>query len=87
MAEEIGVLIDSNPELLGTMPVEYSKRFLEIVADALAATDDRPTCIQVPPTDVAKTLLSTATGIKHDVGTRDEFRARMTTAIDLYCAR
>ncbi|WP_329045645.1 TetR/AcrR family transcriptional regulator [Amycolatopsis sp. NBC_01488] len=87
MAEEIGILIDSNPELLGTMPVEYPKRFLAIVTDALAATDDHPTRIQVPPTDVAKTLLSTATGIKHDVRTRDEFRARMTTAIDLYYTR
>jgi AcrR family transcriptional regulator len=87
MSEEIGILIDSNPELLGTMPVEYPKRFLAIVTDALAATDDHPTRTEVPPTDVAKTLLSTATGIKHDVGTRDEFRARMTTAIDLYCAR
>jgi AcrR family transcriptional regulator len=87
LAEEISMLIDSNPELLGTMPVEYPKRFLAIVTDALAATDDRPTRTQVPPTDVAKTLLSTATGIKRDVDTRDEFRARMTTAIDLYCAR
>jgi AcrR family transcriptional regulator len=87
MAEEIGILIDSNPELLGTMPVEYPKRFLAIVTDALAATGDHPTRIRVPPTDVAKTLLSTATGIKHDVRTRDEFRARMTTAIDLYCTR
>lgn len=74
------------PELLGTMPVEYPKRFLTIVTAALA---DQPTraVTQVPPTDVARTLLSTATGIKHDVGTRDEFRARMTTAIDLYCTR
>lgn len=87
MAEEIGVLIDSNPELLGTMPVEYPKRFLAIVADTLATTNDRPARTRIPPTDVAKTLLSTATGIKHDVSTRDEFRARMTTAIDLYCAR
>jgi AcrR family transcriptional regulator len=83
MAQEIGVLIDSNPELLGTMPVEYPKLFLAIVTDALAA-DGRPT--RVSPADVARTLLSTATGIKHDVDTRDEFRARMTTAIDLYYA-
>jgi AcrR family transcriptional regulator len=86
MAEEIGILIDSNPELLGTMPIEYPKRFLAIVTDALAATD-HPIRTQVPPTDVARTLLSTATGIKHDVDTRDEFRTRMTTAIDLYCTR
>ena len=87
MAQEIGILIDSNPDLLDTMPVEYPKRFLAIVTDALAAAADTPTQTQVPPTDVAKTLLSTAIGIKHDVDTRDQFRARMTTAIDLYCGR
>lgn len=86
MAEEIGVLLDSNPELLGAMPVEYPKRFLAIVTDALA-DDDHPTWTRVPPADVAETLISTATGIKHEVGTRDEFRARMTTAIDLYRTR
>ncbi len=87
MAQEIGILLDSNPELLGTMPVEYPRRFLAIVTDALAAAGDHPTRTHVPPADVAKTLLSTAIGIKHDVGTRDEFRARMATAIDLYRAR
>jgi hypothetical protein len=30
------------------MPVEYLKHFLAIVADALAANDDRPTRTQVP---------------------------------------
>lgn len=81
MAQEIDTLIDSNPDLLGTMPVEYPKRFLAIVTDAVAH-DERATGIS--PTDVASTLVSTATGIKHDVATRDEFRARMTIAIDLY---
>jgi hypothetical protein len=48
MSEEVGILIDSNPELLGTMPVEYPKRFLAIVTDALAATDHHHTRTQVP---------------------------------------
>ncbi|MCP2168909.1 TetR/AcrR family transcriptional regulator [Goodfellowiella coeruleoviolacea] len=88
MAAEIGTLIDSNPELLGTMPVEYPKRFLAIVTHALAAADDdHPSRTRIPPSAVARTLISTATGIKHEVGTRDEFRARMTTAIDLYRTR
>jgi AcrR family transcriptional regulator len=82
LSEEIGVLIDANPELLGTMPVEYPNRFLAIVTDALSATPPAPT--HIPPGDVARTLLSTAIGIKHDAQTREEFRTRMTTAIDLY---
>ncbi|MFC5230515.1 TetR/AcrR family transcriptional regulator [Pseudonocardia zijingensis] len=85
MADEIGVLIDSNPELLGAMPVEYPERFLAIVTEAIAADGDGRT--HVPPGDVAATLHSTASGIKHEVSSRAEFRARMTTAIDLYCGR
>jgi AcrR family transcriptional regulator len=81
MAEEIGVLIDSNPDLLDTMPVEYPRRFLTLVADAVQGH------AHISPVDVARTLVSTSIGIKHDVRTRDEFVARMTVAIDLYCGR
>jgi hypothetical protein len=42
VARRFDMLIDSNPELLGTMQVEYPKRFLAIVTDALTSTDDRP---------------------------------------------
>ncbi|WP_134727814.1 TetR/AcrR family transcriptional regulator [Amycolatopsis nivea] len=76
MAAEIGVLIDSNPELLGTMPAEYPTRFRALVIEAVGGRS---------PDDVAGTLISTAIGIKYDAETRDEFRARMTIAVDLYC--
>ena len=33
--------------------------------------------------DVAQTLLDMAYGLKHTAGTREDFRARMTVAIDL----
>ncbi|MFD2472522.1 TetR/AcrR family transcriptional regulator [Amycolatopsis silviterrae] len=78
MAAEIGVLIDSHPDLLGTMPADYPKRFRALVIDALGGPS---------PADVAGTLNSTSIGIKHDAETRDEFRTRMTIAIDLYCNR
>ena len=84
LAAEIDVLIDANPGLLGTMPVEYSRRFLATVTETLTAVEHRHT--RTTPADVARTLISTAAGIKHDVSTRDEFQARMTIAIDLYCA-
>jgi AcrR family transcriptional regulator len=86
MAQEIGVLIDANPELLGTMPVEYPKRFLAMVVDALSRGGQRPARGGIAPIDVARTLVSTAAGIKYEVTTRERFRARMTTAIDLYFA-
>lgn len=78
MAAEIGLLIDANPDLLGTMPAEYPKRFRALVVEAIGGRS---------PEDVAGTLISTAIGIKHDAKTRDEFRARMTIAVDLYCKR
>ncbi|GAA1032116.1 MULTISPECIES: TetR/AcrR family transcriptional regulator [Amycolatopsis] len=78
MAAEIGVLIDSNPELLGAMPAEYPKLFRALVIEAIGGRSAG---------DVAGTLISTAIGIKHDAETRDEFRERMTVAVDLYCGR
>ena len=84
LTAEIDLLLDTHPELLGTMPAEYSHRFRTAVTDALAA--DRHGPFRVPAVDVARTLISTAVGIKHDVSTRDEFRARMTIAVDLYVA-
>jgi AcrR family transcriptional regulator len=84
LAREIGVLIDANPGLLGTMPVDYPRRFLAMVVDALSG-DESPGRGRITPTDVARTLVSTAAGIKYEVTTRAQFRARMTIAVDLYC--
>ncbi|BCJ37015.1 TetR family transcriptional regulator [Actinocatenispora thailandica] len=86
MAQEIGGLMDANPGLLGTMPVEYPKRFLAMLVDALSRAGERPARTRIAPVDVARTLVSTAAGIKYEVTTREQFRARMTTAIDLYGA-
>ncbi|WP_020661925.1 TetR/AcrR family transcriptional regulator [Amycolatopsis benzoatilytica] len=78
MSAEIDVLVDANPDLLGDLPAEYPRRFRDIVAEAIGG--DRADA-------VADTLISTAAGIKHNAVTRDEFRTRMTIAIDLYCGR
>lgn len=71
MAGEVAVLMETNPELLGSLVAEYPRRFLEMVTDAVGSAD------------VARTLISTARGIKYEVATREEFVARMTVAIDL----
>jgi AcrR family transcriptional regulator len=81
MAKDVAILIESNPDLLGPIPTEYSRRFAKMVTDALAAgtsADGAGTA-----GDVARTLLSTANGIKHEASTREEFLARMTVATDL----
>jgi len=78
MSAEIDVLINANPELLGDVPAEYPQRFRDIVVEAISG--ERADA-------VADTLISTAIGIKHGAATRDEFRTRMSIAIDLYCGR
>jgi AcrR family transcriptional regulator len=74
MAREVSVLMETNPELLGPVITDYPKRFAEMVTAAVAAGD------------VARTLLSTSAGIKHDAATREEFVARITVAVDLLLA-
>jgi AcrR family transcriptional regulator len=82
MAKEVAVLMETNPELLGPVVTEYPKRFLEMVTDAIAA--DLPSGRAGAAQDMARTLLSTAGGVKHEVTTREEFVARMTIGVDLF---
>ncbi|MCA1223636.1 TetR/AcrR family transcriptional regulator [Streptomyces sp. 8L] len=78
---EVAVVIESNPELLGPLAAEYSTRFAGLVTDALTAS--APAGREGVADDVAQTLLSTATGIKYRAAGREEFLARMTTAVGL----
>ncbi len=85
LAAEIGTLIENSPGLLGAMATEYPDRFAGSLTEGLATKAGRlPADREIAPADVAQTLLATASGIKHDVSTRDEFRTRMSIAVDLY---
>jgi len=81
MTKDVAILIENNPGLLGPVATEYPKRFAKMVTDALTvgAPADRGDIA----VDVARTLLSTANGIKHEVSTREEFLAEITIGIDL----
>ncbi|MFY1670430.1 hypothetical protein ACN27G_10770 [Plantactinospora sp. WMMB334] len=91
MAAEVAVLIETNPALLGSSVTAYPQRFVEMVANALAEV--LPAGCEGTAGDMARTLRSTAAGIKYEVATRSEFVTRMTIAIDLFlpalsgCAR
>ncbi|MBQ1021946.1 TetR/AcrR family transcriptional regulator [Micromonospora sp. D93] len=82
MATEFAVLIDSNPDLLGPIVRAYPQRFVAMITNALA--DALPAPRTGMAEDMARTLHSTAAGIKHEVATRAEFGQRMTIAIDLF---
>jgi AcrR family transcriptional regulator len=81
LAKEVAVLVETHPELLGPIVADYPQRFAGLITDAVTAA--------LPPGsgslagDVARTLQSTAIGVKHDAETRAEFVARMTVAVDL----
>jgi AcrR family transcriptional regulator len=81
LAQDVAVLIEDNPDLLGPLVAAYPKRFAALVADALAAAF--PAERDGMARDVARTLLSMAYGIKHEASTREDFLARMTVGIDL----
>ncbi|WP_248962630.1 TetR/AcrR family transcriptional regulator [Sphaerisporangium perillae] len=82
LAKEVAILMETNPELLGPIVTDYPKRFVEMVTDAVAA--DLPPRSAGMAEDVARTLLSTAGGVKHEATTREEFVARMTIGVDLF---
>lgn len=82
MAADVAVLIDTNPALLGSIVTDYPRRFLEMLASSLAAS--LPDHRRALADDLARTLRSTATGIKHEVTTRDEFVTRLAVAVDLF---
>jgi len=81
MVQDIATLIENHPDLLGPLVAEYPSRFTTMVTDAIAAAipAERGSLAR----DVARTLLSTAYGIKHETSTREDFLARMTIGIDL----
>jgi AcrR family transcriptional regulator len=81
MTKDVALLIENHPDLLGPMAIEYPTRFAKMVKDALSA--GTPADRGDMAGEVAQTMLSTANGIKHEVSTREEFLAKMTTGIDL----
>jgi AcrR family transcriptional regulator len=81
MAKDVAILIESHPDLLAPMVTEYPIRFAQLVTDALAA--GMPAGDGAVARDVARTLLATASGIKHEASTREEFLARLATGVDL----
>ena len=81
MTQDIPVVIDSNPDLLGPKVTDYPRRFAALISDALITSS--PDGQQPVAREVARTLVSAATGIKHETNTREEFLDRLTRSVDL----
>ncbi|WP_433042536.1 TetR/AcrR family transcriptional regulator [Dactylosporangium sp. CS-033363] len=80
MAREVTTLVDTHPDLLGDLTADYPARFLALVTSAIAT--QRPGR-SARADDLARTLRSTAIGIKQEAATREEFLARVAIAVDL----
>jgi AcrR family transcriptional regulator len=78
LAQDIMVVIEDNPELLGATVQTMPQRFEELILEAIAATGDKEAARRM-----SQTLISTSIGVKHQVAEREEFRDRMAVAIAL----
>jgi len=75
--QDVDAMLDENPDLLGPTARGGPDRFEQMITTALQESG-------VPAGDlVARTLISTSIGIKHQVSDRGEYRTRMATAVDL----
>lgn len=72
MSRDVPLVIEQNPDLLGPIAVTAPKRFEQLVVAAVNGD-----------TAVAQTLISASVGLKHQVGTREAYLRRMTTAVEL----
>jgi AcrR family transcriptional regulator len=75
MTRDLPAVLEENPSRLSGLVDEYPGRFAALIEDALGNPD------------LAQTLISAALGIKHQVTTREEFRARLEVAIRVIAER
>ncbi|GAA2604698.1 helix-turn-helix domain-containing protein [Streptomyces axinellae] len=78
LARDVPEVIGANPGLLGEMAETAPRRFEELITDALAAETGQEAALAV-----ARTMISTSIGLKHQAPTREFFLARLKTAISL----
>jgi hypothetical protein len=75
---DVAVVIEDNPELLGSIIETMPRRFEALITDALSAESGRG-----PAPRVAQTMISTSIGIKHQVASRKVYLDRLEVALDL----
>jgi AcrR family transcriptional regulator len=81
MSREVNSIAGEYADMLGPAIADYPRRFAALLRAALAQSPD--TAQAARSAAIAQTLISTCTGIKHEVTTREAFLERLATAIDL----
>jgi AcrR family transcriptional regulator len=79
MSRDITAVIDDNPELLGEIVVDRPERFAELITSVLVTSGRSPSSSAA----LARTLISTSIGIKHQVQDRAAYRTNLAVAIEL----
>lgn len=78
LTREVAVVIEDNPDLLGTIVETTPLRFEKLITDAIVVEQGRESAHRL-----AQTLISASIGIKHQVETRDTYLERFEVAVDL----
>ena len=79
MTRDITVVIEDNPDLLGSITESAPMRFAELITHAIAAEASKER--QKQASAVAQTLISASIGIKHQVEDRFTYLERLDVAI------
>lgn len=78
---ELSAVAEAHRDVLGTTALDSSLRFRALITDAIVSTrapQDRATSEAI-----ARTLISTTIGLKHQTTSRETFRENLSTAIAL----
>ncbi|MER8101839.1 TetR/AcrR family transcriptional regulator [Kitasatospora sp. NPDC094016] len=78
LTRDVAVVIEDNPNLLGGIAQTTPRRFEELITDAIAVESGQETA-----TPVARTMISTSIGLKHQAATREFYLERLKIAIEL----
>jgi len=78
LTRDVAVVIEDNPGLLGEIVETTSQRFEQLITDAIAVEAGQAAARQV-----AQTIISASTGLKHQAASRDFYLERLEVAIDL----
>ncbi|MFF7362764.1 TetR family transcriptional regulator [Streptomyces sp. NPDC008125] len=78
LTRDVAVVIEDNSGLLGEIVETTPQRFEQLITDAIAVDAGQVTARQV-----AQTMISASTGLKHQAASRDFFLERLEVAIGL----
>ncbi|AXL92839.1 TetR family transcriptional regulator [Streptomyces sp. CB09001] len=78
LARDAATVIEDNPGILGEVVEVMPRRFEELITDAITVATGREKAVQI-----AQTMISASTGLKHQVGSRESYLQRLAVATGL----